>query len=127
MGQAVGKHTDAYLKNLAMTVVQLKAMSEITSLQSDLLKEKAEIARQTESIAESKVQIAQARRQLTLEIKKNAEIRELLLQERKISADMRNPDQAEVLSIQDVVKNASETMKKVVVKKTPLNTGRRRG
>lgn len=123
MCQAVGKHTDAYLKNLAMTVVQLKAMTEITAMQSDLLKEKAEIARQTDSIAESKVQIAQARRQLTLEIKKNAEIRESLLQERKISAEMKNPDQAQVLSIQDVVK----VMKKVVVKKTLLNAGRRRG
>ena len=60
MDQAIGGQNDAYLKKLAMTVVQLQAMSEITALQSDLLKEKAEITRETKSISDSKVQIAQA-------------------------------------------------------------------
>lgn len=44
MAHAIGRHADAYLKNLAMTVVHLKAMSEIAALQSDLLREKTEIA-----------------------------------------------------------------------------------
>ena len=44
MAHAIGRHADAYLKNLAMTVVHLKAISEISALQSDLQREKTEIA-----------------------------------------------------------------------------------
>ena len=83
MDQAIGGQNDAYLKKLAMTVVQLQAMSEITALQSDLLKEKAEITRETKSISDSKVQIAQAKRRLTLENKKIAEVQESLLKAEK--------------------------------------------
>lgn len=65
MAHAIGKHADAYLKNLAMTVVHLKAMSEIVAMQSELQKEKADIA--------------QDRRQLSLEREKIAGIRGSLL------------------------------------------------
>lgn len=101
LDHAIGKHTDAYLKNMAMTVVQLKAFSEIATLQSDLLKEKAKIALQTEAIADSKVDIAQVKRQLTLEKKKIAEVRDSLLQAEKLVEKMKTPVPAEALEIKE--------------------------
>lgn len=120
MGHAIGRHADAYLKNLAMTVVQLKAMTEIAAIQSDLLKERAEIALQTEAIAESKVEIEQVKRQLILERKKIAEVRDSLLQAEEAVETKKKPASAAALIIKAAVKKA-------VVKKTPFGSGRRRG
>lgn len=106
MDHAIGRHADAYLKNLAMTVVHLKAMSEIAALQSDLLKEKTDIA--------------QDRHQLSLEREKIIGIRSCLLHSEKQLEKVKSPALVETLKLK-------ETVQKTVANKTPFGSGRRRG
>lgn len=106
MGHAIGRHVDAYLKNLAMTVVHLKAMSEIAALQSNLLKEKAEIA--------------QERRQLILEKEGIVGVLSSPLHFEKMVEKVKS-------SVPDETMKIKEPVSRTVVKKTLFSSGRRRG
>ncbi len=70
MAPGVGKHTDAFLKRLAMSAAQTRKTAELLAMQAELLKEQARVAEQREALVQAKAQLSQGKRSLTLEKKR---------------------------------------------------------
>lgn len=76
MSHAIGRYHDQYLQQLALSVVQLQSMQEITQLQSDIIRRQSELSKEAEKIAQNKSQLTQAKRAFTLKIKDDLKSKE---------------------------------------------------
>lgn len=123
MEQAIGSQNDAYLKKLAMTVVQLQAMSEITSLQSSLLKKLEKV--EDRALVEHARQYAGAQGKQAVKAKEDAVVASTLKKDETDRASDLEERRRKALAEAEVIRAMMAAPKKVFVSKQPKLTVKR--
>lgn len=123
MEQAIGSQNDAYLKKLAMTVVQLQAMSEITSLQSSLLKKLEKF--EDRALIEHARQYAGTQGKQAVKAKEDAVIASTLKKDETDRASDLEERRRKALAEAEVIRAMMAAPKKVFVRKQPELTVKR--